>query len=177
MTTIVAVRDGERTWIGSDTIAVRDGLKVGCGPKWVRFGGYAVGISGDHRVISICAKYSKRLMDDLEGAFDFTERMEALLRDYNVDLSPAPDHAMPNSGQDMILACPSTVWSVGPCFSVIECKDFWAEGSGGRFALGALTALQRFNRMKSEDMARVAVEIGMQHDTATGGEIFLECLE
>lgn len=177
MTTIVAVRDGARTWIGSDTLAVRDGIGVDCGPKWVRFGSWAVGVSGDLRAISICAKHAKRLMDDLAGAFNFTERLEALLREYSFDLSPVPDEATPNVAQDMILACPSTAWIIGPCLSIIECPDYWAEGSGGRFALGSMKAMERFRHMKSEDMARIAIETAMQYDTGTGGDIWLEALE
>lgn len=177
MTTIVAIRDGKRTWIGSDMQATRGGTARISGSKWVPFGSWAVGIAGDLRAQSICAKHAKRLLDDLAGAFEFTERLEALLREYSFDLSPAPDDATPNTAQDMILACPNTIWSICADMSIVEIPDYWAEGSGYRFALGAMSAADRFKTIKSEDLARIALETAMKYDTGTGGDIWMDVLE
>ena len=173
----MAARDGDRTWIGSDTMASADGLKLDCGPKWVRFGAYAIGISGDLRTVSNCAKHAKRLMDDLAGAFDFTERLASVLQEYNFDLAPAPQAAPPNTAQDMILAHISTVWSLGPDLSIVECPEFWATGSGGKLALGAMSAMARIKQTTPEDLARIGIETAMQYDPSTGGDIWLEALE
>jgi len=177
MTTIVAVRDGARTWIGSDTQITHGRMRQSCGPKWIRFGSWAVGISGDLRTINLCREYAERMLRDLSGPFEFTQRLHDLAKEFDYDLKPATDSVPPNTAQDVILANPEAAWSVNGDLSIIEIDRWWADGSGRAFALGALTALERFKHIGAEDMARIAIETAMHHDIYSGGSIWTEVLE
>ena len=174
MTTIAAVRDGKRTWIGSDTQAQSDGRLLSVERKWFRFDSWAAGVAGDGRAGCICEAHAKRLFDDLAGAFDFTERFYKLLKEYDFDLSAKRDYTTPNTGQDLVLASPSGLWLIPQCLSIVPVER-WAEGSGSGFGLGAMHAMREID--DAERVLHAAPEAAMACDVYTGGEIWTDVLE
>lgn len=176
MTTIVAVRDGERTWIGSDTMANHCGTRLDFGPKWARHKNWAVGIAGDARTINIFQHHAERLLSELGGAFEFTQRFHDLLKECGYDLSAADREAPPNTAQDLLLASPAGIWSI-PSDMSIRCVDHWVDGSGRGYGLGAMAAFMRQGGVRGGDMVKAVIEIAMEHDINTGGDIWVECLE
>jgi len=50
------------------------------------------------------------------------------------------DHPLESSQWDCLIACPAGIFSVGTLREVIEYNHYWADGSGTRFALGAMHA-------------------------------------
>ena len=178
MTTIVAVRDGKRTWIGLDTQGTRGSLRLVCGPKWVRHGAWAVGHAGDLRVLNIMRHHAKRLLDDLEGPFEFTGRLMDILNECDFKLSPHGNNHAPCTGQDFILANPAVMWRICSSSGFAPNEDFWADGSGQDFALGAMYANRAMRGTDdAERILRVALGAAMTFDTLTGGEVWVEVLE
>lgn len=177
MTTIVAVRDGKRTWIGSDTQWTGAGVSNFGEPKWVRFGQWAAGISGSLRTLNLVSGNAKRIFDDLDSPLEFTERLRATLKDYDYDIKAVNAGEAPTLDSSMILATPGRFWSICEELSISGHERFWAVGTGYLVALGAMSALDRFKTTKSEDMARIAIETAMQFDTGSGGEVWMDVLE
>ena len=174
MTTIAAVRDGARTWIGSDTMAKSCGTRLDSGPKWIRFGSWAVGIAGDMRTITLCREHSERLLRDLGGAFEFTNRFRGLLKEFDYDISPAAEQAVPNTMQDMLLASPDNLWSILCDLSIFPVER-WTDGGGRAYGLGAMYAMRAVD--DGERVLRTALEAGMTYNTGSGGEIWTDVLE
>ncbi len=168
------MRDGKRTWIGSDTQAEAGGTRLSVEQKWVRFGTWALGIAGDRRVQCICEAHAKRLFDDLPGAFDFTERFYDLLKEYDFDLSPSPGDSCPVTGQNLILANPSELWTVLGCLAPIP-VELWADGSGRNFGLGAMHAMRGID--DAERVLKAGLAAAFEYDAGTGGEIWTDVLE
>lgn len=174
MTTIVAVRDGARTLVGSDTMARSEGTKIAVGAKWVRSGDWAIGIAGSRRTFTICENQSDDLFKNLEGPFEFTQRFRDLLISHDYDLSPSEGRSNPHTGQDLLLANPSGLWLVLSDLSVTPVER-WAEGSGRYYGLGAMFAMREID--DADRVLRAGLEAAMQYDDGTGGEIWTDVLE
>ena len=174
MTTICAVRDGKRTWIGSDTMGQTGGTRIDVGPKWVKSGGWAVGIAGNHRVQTLCESQSAVLFKNLESPFEFTGRFHTLLKEDGFDLSPTKDRANPNTGQDLLLATASGLWLIVADLSVTSVER-WCEGSGHGYGLGAMFAMREIH--EPERVLRAALAAAFESDAGTGGEIWTDVLE
>ena len=175
MTIICAVHRGDRTWIGSDTLCRMGNIKINNGPKWVCWGKWAVGTAGDLRSINVFEQNAKQLFDDLSGPFDFSERVRDMLPRYGFDLKPpGNDEQVPLCGQDMILACPEGIWAVPRDLCIVNVGDYWADGSGLAFALGAMHALQGSD---PEVMMRAGLNAAMTFEAACGGDEWIEVLD
>jgi ATP-dependent protease HslVU (ClpYQ) peptidase subunit len=175
VTTICAVRDGKRTWIGSDTLGSREGLRAVCGHKWVRFGAWAIGHSGDLRALNIMRHHAKRLLDDLDEPFEFTARLMDVLRDCDYDLSAHKGQHTPCTGQSLILANPGNVWRLCDTLSFSPNEHYWADGSGQEYALGAMFAMREIK--DAERVLRAGLAAAMEYDAGTGGEIWTDVLQ
>lgn len=174
MTTIIAVRDGARTWIGSDTLACSGKTKIPVGHKWVISDGWAAGIAGSRRTFTLCQHEAAALFKHLEGPFEFTQRFRDLLTENDYDLSPADGRANPQTGQDVLLANPGGLWMVLGDLSVTP-VEYWCEGSGRAYGLGAMHAMRDVHDAQS--VLRAGLEAGMAYDAGSGGEAWTDVLE
>ena len=176
MTVLCVVRDGGETWIGSDTQATQNGLVRNVGPKWIMWGPWALGVSGDLRAQNILESCPKRLFDDAAGAFDVSDRIRAIMKEYEFDLAPSEGHAPQNCGQNMILANAESAWSLAADFSFCHIGHYWADGSGKELALGTLHAGAAEN-WKPEKMVERALLVAMEFDNGCGGDKWMRKLE
>ena len=175
MTTIVAVRDGARTLIGSDTLGSREGLRAVCGHKWARFGSWAVGSVGDLRTVNIMQHHAKRLLDDLGDPFEFTTRLTDVLKECDYVLSPHDNDHAPCTGQNLILANPTNIWRLCDSLSFAPNEHYWADGSGQEYALGAMYAMREID--DAERVLKAGLAAAFEYDAGTGGEIWTDVLE
>ena len=168
MTIICALHDPETrsTWIGSDRRAVDNGTKVDVGPKWTLSDGWAVGHAGNLRAANLLQANADDLFHDLDGPLTFTNRVRSILEadGFNKDSAEGPGCW----GQQMILATADSVWSIGITleFYVIEAGEFWADGSGRSFALGAAFA----HHGDAEHKVHAALMAAITYETGCGGE-------
>ena len=174
MTTIAAVRDGKRTWIGSDTQGLSAETRIEVGPKWVRYRDWAMAIAGDRSAFNVCEYNAERLLKNLECPYEFTQRFYDLLADHHYDFSPSRDSAAPNCGQDTLLASSSGLWLILKSFSITP-MERWTEGSGRAYGLGAMFAMREIK--DAERVLRAGLAAGMEYDSGSGGEIWTDVLE
>ena len=179
MTIIAALHDPERgeTWIGSDTIAVCHGIRSEIGPKWALHCEWAVGLSGEARVLNLVRERRGDLMAGLKGPEHFTQRFRDLLKAEEFDLKPGEGYAGPTSCQWGLLVRPGEIWHVAGDFSFVRMEPYWAEGSGFRLALGALRTLVNGFDLPPRRIIGAAVEAAVHFDTDCGGEVWLHKLE
>lgn len=117
---------------------------------------------------------AKPLLDDLDGAFDFTDRLKDMFVEdgFNTDSEEGPK----SYGQQVILAHHSCVWSVGVALDIVKIPagEFWADGSGRAYGLGVAAAFYPGN---AEAIVRKAVEVAIRYCDRCGGKPWLHKLE
>lgn len=176
MTVLAAMHDAERrvTWIGSDTFATLGPVKFACSPKWVVGSWWAIGCAGDGRLQTVVAS---DLADELHkgnSPADLAEKIrEAVKEDgWNTNSEPgAPDY-----GVWIMLANPESVWTVCSAFSVDHMKGYWADGSGGQIAMGAMFTAKR-RAMTPKDIVFEGIQAAIEHERQCGGKPWVHCLE
>jgi ATP-dependent protease HslVU (ClpYQ) peptidase subunit len=174
MTTICALREpGRGVWIASDSMATNNETKILGVEKWIVREPWAIGFAGDARTGHLAAHNADAILDNPTSAWQVSNRIREVLRadGYSHDGS---DYGAQNYGQSMIIAHYSGVWRVDCCFSATALQDgqFWADGSGRRYALGAAHALMATAGVAAETVIRSAVAAAIKYDSGSGGEIF-----
>lgn len=187
MTTIVAVKDGKKgVVIASDLQCSAGGQKnflISKTGKWCISddGDWAFGYCGRVRTANILHSEKDSLFLKLKSPEEFIVRVHNTLSDYGVAHRPKDEDGVSDRHDTMdtafILTDGSRIWKIFMDYSVLEVDKFAADGSGGEFALGALTAMnvikapkQTFNAI---DTARLAVECAAAHDIYSGMGVFV----
>lgn len=139
--------------------------------KWISWGGWAVGVSGNMRTLNILEANAKRLFDDLGSAFEFTERLRGVMADHGYELPPETDDVAPSTKQEIALANNKSIWSICPALSVFEEGEFYAAGSGAQFGFGAAFAMP--SNTSAEQMVRTAINAACEFDIYSSGGPYL----
>lgn len=176
MTILAAMHDPDRrvTWIGCDTHATMGPIKFTSSPKWVVGPYWAVGTAGDARLQTLIDWKLVSALGPEGTAHDIAEKIrEAVKEDgWNTGSDPgAPDY-----GVWIMLASPEGVWSVCAAFSVDLMQGYWADGSGGACAMGAMFTAKR-RAMAPKDIVFEGVLAAMEHERQCGGKAWVHCLE
>jgi len=181
MTTIAAITNGSSTWVGSDTMGViGDGRRIDPVKKWFLHDEWAIGLSGDYRVLCLMAENRGKIFDDLSCPGEFAERMLNLLHDRHYQPKPA-DGSAPFYNNSMILARAGRIWDVDGSFAYDEIPigKLWARGSGCEYALGAAAGVAADHRSRPgsgvshHDMLMLALKVANIYDVNTGENIFV----
>jgi ATP-dependent protease HslVU (ClpYQ) peptidase subunit len=169
-----AATDGS-TWIASDTMATSGTLRLECGPKWILHGPWAAGVAGFLRSANLIDENRARLLDGLDGPYDFVDRAQALFRSDGYR-EEREERGPANFGQVLLLATAGQCWIVGGDFSVAQVPpgQLWAEGSGREIAIGAGHALTRQRpALGGEEIVRRAIDAALAFDTSCGGDAWV----
>ena len=76
----------------------------------------------------------------------------------------------PNNGSGAIVAVAGRAYALGPDLSVTRHADgVYVDGSGGKYARGALDVLQTMDDLSVEDRIRRALDVAATHDVYTSG--------
>lgn len=167
MTCIVAVRDGDRVWMGGDACAARDSL-VFTEPKpkvrrvfvwcedtevsepivWASAGMSAVGQAlEDMRLSWPCPADAYRPLPHAVGADHYAHALSKFVRE-TLDAAGMVDKAgIPKTGDGpcmLLVAWRDRLWVVAADFYVTEVEHYAAIGSGEDVAYGALHACAQF---------------------------------
>ena len=105
--------------------------------------------------------------------FESFRKLHSRLKD-DYFLNPKEDEQDPyeSTQMDLFIANSYGIFGVFSLREVFEYKKFWAIGSGGEFALGAMyAAYEQFD--SAEDIARVGVNAGIEFDD--GSDAPVEC--
>ena len=176
MTVLAAMHDAERrvTWIGSDTYASMGGLKFRSAPKWVVGPWWAVGCAGDGRLQTLVEAHLSDELVEETSVTDLAERLRELVKDDGWNISPEP--GAPDYGVWIVLASSEGVWSVCSAFSVDRMKGYWADGSGGQVAMGAMYVAQE-KGLRPQEIVEIGVEAAIEHQHSCGGRAWVNGLE
>ncbi len=139
MTALCAIHWQGETWIGNDLMAVYGSTPAPSERKWtIHKNRWAIGLSGETSANQVIQRNCEALLGELKNPIDIAPRLVAAFKAAGFELNPAKNCAGPDCGQYMLLASPEGVWIVSGDFAVLKAKDFWAQGSGGDIAMGAM---------------------------------------
>jgi ATP-dependent HslUV protease subunit HslV len=119
-------------------------------------------------------------LDSRRSIFDFFVRFwKEMHRAYpfvNDQPGKEADSPFANLDATFLVACPAGIFLVSSNMSVSEFRQYYAIGSGGDYALGAMHAL--YGEVKDPaQIAERAVRAGMAYDAACGGRVDLRTVK
>lgn len=150
MSIILAVRDGDHTWLGCDRGSYRDNYRVSnLAIKWIVRGRWALGCTGyvrTHDLLSRSADFilgSEKGEGLPEGPEDVVDRIAAELdRAPHVATPPRDNEGGPKDyGAYCLLAGPGGIWQVGGNLSLVQQSGYGAQGIAWGEALCVMDAL------------------------------------
>jgi ATP-dependent protease HslVU (ClpYQ) peptidase subunit len=182
MSVIVAVRKGSQIVIAADTQDnfgdLRPPAENHRALKLRPIGDAVVGSSGWALYDDIFSHYLRHrkniALTDRTRIFDFFVRFwKDLRKEYPfVNDQPGKESETPFANLDatFLVASPTGIFLVSSNMSVSEFRQYYAIGSGGDYAIGAIHALYQDVREPSE-LALRAVRAAIAYDSSCGGEI------
>lgn len=179
MTTIAVVRKDGYAAIAADTMT-----KWGSGKetaayivnhsKILKVGATYLGVTGNATFKSILTDYFSRprvraRFDSPLAIFNTWQKLHAALkRDYYLASGSGEEEVIESSRFDALIVNASGVFGVVAHRTVQEFSRFYAFGSGGDFAMGAMYTTYGQARRPAEQIARLAIESAAEFDDATG---------
>ncbi len=177
MSTIVAVRKGNRACIAADSLTsygdTRQSSKYEVSyDKIHRFGGNYIGIVGSaaHHIVLqsvLKDKLEAYRLDSLTAIFESFRKLHPVLKEkYFLNPKDDDDDPYESTRIDALIANSHGIFGIYSLREVFEYTRFWAIGSGSEIALGAMYAT--YERLDSiEDIARIAVEASAEFNSST----------
>jgi ATP-dependent protease HslVU (ClpYQ) peptidase subunit len=178
MSTIVIVRKGQRAVIASDSQFSQGSIKIAPSHrrkahKIHRVGDVYIGSTGWTAFHNIF----ESIMERFPGDLDFRSRkhiFETFLKlhrhlkdDYFIETHEKDEQAVQSSQWDCLIAAPAEIFTVSSDRCVCEYDTYWADGSGLRFAIGAMHAL--YDRCDDpEGIAAAGIEAACEFDDGSG---------
>lgn len=177
MTTIVAVRKGDRACLAADTLAcygsTRESAEFIAEPeKIVRVGDALLGPTGPAAAQLVLRSYFSdperpAAFGSALEVFETLRQLQATLKaDYFLNPKEAEDDSYESMQMELMIASPGGIFGAYPLRSVQEYTRFYAFGSGAEIALGALQVLYDQHDSAAE-IARRAVEVAATFDNGT----------
>ncbi len=181
MTTIVAVKAGNRIAIAADTLVSCNGERIETvGTKLVQCGGGTIGFACNSVIKDLFETYLDVGCGDdpLVDRASIFKLFLAFWRWAKADAHLVKDDARPGAGGaaevdgTFLVAIPSGIFSVGCDLSVLEHPHYWAIGAGEDYALGALHQMGFFDTTATaKHRAERAVETASVFNLGTGGPV------
>jgi ATP-dependent protease HslVU (ClpYQ) peptidase subunit len=178
MSTLVVVKKGPRAVIASDSQFSQGSLKIGPrhrlrAHKIHRFQDACIGFTGWTAFHNIFESIMERFPGDLDfrsrrHIFETFQKLHRHLKDeYFIETREKDERAVQSSQWDCLIAATAGIFSVSSDRCVCEYDTYWADGSGTRFALGAMHAL--YDRCDDpEEIAAAGVEAACEFDDGSG---------
>jgi ATP-dependent HslUV protease subunit HslV len=179
MTTIAVVKKDGYAAIAADTMT-----KWGSGKetaayvvnhgKILKVGTTFIGVTGNATFKTILSDYFSRprvyaRFDTPLEIFKTWQKLHAALkRDYYLIAGGGEEEPLESSRFDALVVNPHGVFGVVAHRTVQEFSRFYAFGSGGDFAMGAMYAAFGQPRRSAEEIARLGIEAAAEFDDATG---------
>jgi ATP-dependent HslUV protease subunit HslV len=189
MSTVVVARKGSDAAIGADTLAKFGSMNerpeyVENHSKLVRAGKGWIGVVGHASLPLVLEHYLDRLdrppkLGAVQQVFAFSlDLHDALKEDYHLLTAEEDDEGAPfeSSQLDCLVANPGGLFGLYRMRSVHQYTRFYAIGSGGDFALGAMRAVYDTLDDPAE-IVRVGLEAAADFDDSTGGPFEVQRLK
>lgn len=177
MTVLCAVRDGWRTFIAADSRTCFGDQYFDHTRKWhlSPCGKMAFALSGQNRVPYLMEGWWRKKGKKDARAFA-TDLKKALLADgWKMTEVEGESQDARVSG----FFVDKGLWMITCDFTAMKVPDKvpMADGSGERFALGAMWAHRLDHYDDWSDMLRVGVEAAIAHDCRCGGDVFVDVIK
>jgi len=182
MTTIAVVRKNGYAAIAADTMT-----KWGSGKETASYivnhqkifqvGDSYLGVTGTATFQAILRDYFSRprvfaRFDTPLAIFKTWQKLHAVLKhDYYLTTGSGEEDALESSRMDVLILNPRGIFGVAAHRTVQEFSKFYAFGSGGDLALGAMYATYLEPRRSAEEIARYAIEAAAEFDDSTGAPV------
>ena len=186
MTTIVAVRKGDRVVIAADSQSTFGDTRVDAQfdaqpDKIFQSCDSYFGISGAaaHDLVLQGALAQTENLDFHSRATifnSFRQLHKALKQDYFLRPDEEDGDPYESSHFTALIANSQGIFGVFSMREVYEYNRFWAIGSGREFALGAMQAVYDDGEMEAEAIARLGVSVGCQFDIGSTLPMTVYCL-
>lgn len=173
--------------IGSDSQSTQGSIIVSANHKRNhhkihRFGKVFIGFTG----WSLMHNLFEDIMDKYPGDLDFRSRKHVfktflflhkkIKEEYFIETREGKEQPVESSQWDCLIACPNGIFEVDSYRTVIEYDKFWADGSGMRFALGAMNAV--YDTLDDpEEIAKAGLKSACELDNGSGFPISTYCIE
>ena len=176
MTIITALSDDKSTWLGHNSAStIGDTPLEGLDP-WVKFGDWALGITGTSYHQDFLELRVKQLEENSETPMQLCEFIRKIFLEHQISIDGG-DYGTPKFGIWCILVNKSGgIWDIGNRMSCSKIKKnkLWATGSGVDYALGAdYATLQVAPKTSIKNRVRIATEAAILHETTCPGEVVL----
>lgn len=182
MTTIAVVSKNGYAAIAADTMT-----KWGSGKETAAYivnhqkifqvGDSYLGVTGTATFQAILRDYFSRprvfaRFDTPLAIFKTWQKLHAVLKhDYYLTTGSGEEDALESSRMDVLILNPRGIFGVAAHRTVQEFSKFYAFGSGGDLALGAMYATYTDTRRSAEEVARYAIEAAAEFDDSTGAPV------
>lgn len=151
--------------------------------KIVRWGDHYIGMVGSvamHRVFDDLVASSKKVpaFDSQQSVFKYFNKLHnKLKKKYHLNPEEDSEDPVESSQYEIVICNKHGIFGVHSLREVYEWKKYWAYGSGGDYALGAMHAMYDIKGRNAESIAIAGVEAGIQFDNASDGEIKWHIIE
>ncbi|MBN4063396.1 hypothetical protein JYT79_01300 [Cardiobacterium sp. AH-315-I02] len=190
MSTVVVVKKAGKVCIAADSLTSFGDLKLNSDydaahDKILQFEKNHLGIVGSaaHQLVLESVFTSKKIIDNKQSEkqvekfeIDFSSRLAifetfralhpVLKESYFLNAKDEDDDPYESTQLDALIANPFGIFGIHSLREVTEYKKFWAIGSGGEYALGAMFAI--FDKATSaEEIAHAGVAAGAEFNNAS----------
>lgn len=178
MTTLVVVKKGDYVCIAADSMTkygnIKESAKYAANYEKIdQVGDSYIAITGDASFSLVARSYFAKpkawaSFHTCDEIFETIRRMhKALKEDYYLNPTAKEDDPFECSQMEALIANSYGIFGVYALRSVMDYTRFYAMGSGGSIALGAMYTC--YDSMDDpEDIARVAIEAAAEFDDDTG---------
>lgn len=179
MTTIAVVRKNGYAAIAADTMT-----KWGTGKETAQYivnhskilelGGSYIGVTGSATFKTILQDYfdRPRAYARFETPFEIFKTWQklhaALKQDYYLVTGHGEEDVLESTRMDALIVNARGIFGVAAHRTVQEFSKFYAFGSGGDLAMGAMYTSYGDPRRSAQDVARLAIEAAAEFDDSTG---------
>jgi ATP-dependent protease HslVU (ClpYQ) peptidase subunit len=112
---------------------------------------------------------AKAKLNSVEDIFSTWNELHRVLKErYFLNSQENEDRSYESSRMDVLIANPYGIFGVGPYRSVQEFTKFYAYGSGGDYAQGAMYTIYEDANRSAEEIARLGVQAAAEFDEDTG---------
>ena len=177
---VIAIASESLTSFGSVKL---DGDFAANSRKIIQWGDSYVGMVGSvamHMVFEDLISTSKKApkFDSVEKVFSYFNKLhDKLKKKYHINPEEDKDDPVESSQYEIVICNQYGIFGVHSLREVYDLQKFWAYGSGGEFALGAMNALYYERGKSARQIAIAGVEAGVQFDNGSGGEVVVHTVK
>lgn len=175
MTIICAIHDtiSKETWLGcNDRATIGDTPAPGQASKWLTYGDWAIGISGDESVYEQYLQISEeKFPSDASSVLDVFEFLRTTYEHYSLGQQKGNDTSNSYGVDGILVHASGRIWDFDNnlALSEVPAGRLWGCGSGVDYALGAdyvmgLNGFTAQERVANAVKAAIALDIGCPGD-------------